>query len=318
MKKLMLSLVFMSCFMAGMAQTSFIVGGDLDKFYPVVFADLNWNNNSETQLELGRSDVHKDADWRGSLISTFRFHTTRWGHGSRFTDVDIRQDVPFIAGYRDATVSNASYDFVIWLKGGGTTYYVKSGAVQNPRVYDGIQNALPYQEINGPAHSFKTSIDSYVNSSGKSDEGTIYSRSGGLNYLNGNLGLGTTDTKGFKLAVNGKMRAQEIKVQATDWPDYVFEKGYKVGTLEELESYIKANKHLPDMPGAQEVEANGLAVSEMLKLQQQKIEELTLHLIEKDKNITQLAEQLKLQAEMLKAFSKQLKTIEKFKNTPKN
>lgn len=298
MKKLMLSIVFMSCFMAGMAQT-FIVGGDLDKFYPVVFADLNWNNNRQTELEIGRSDVHKDADWRGSLMSTFRFHTTRWGNGARFTDVDIRQinnglnvNVPFIAGYRDATISNASYDFVIWLKGGGTTYYVKSDAVQNPRVFDGVQNALPYQEINGPAHSFKTSIDAYVNSSGKSDEGTIYSHSGGLNYLNGNLGLGTTDTKGFKLAVNGKIRAQEIKVEATNWPDYVFEEGYQLGKLKELESYIRIHKHLPDMPSAKEVEANGIALGEMVKLQQQKIEELTLHLIEKNKQINSLLKRM--------------------------
>jgi len=285
MKKLMLSIVFMSCFMAGMAQT-FIVGGDLDKFYPVVFADLNWNNNRQTELEIGRSDVHKDADWRGSLMSTFRFHTTRWGNGARFTDVDIRQinnglnvNVPFIAGYRDATISNASYDFVIWLKGGGTTYYVKSDAVQNPRVFDGVQNALPYQEINGPAHSFKTSIDAYVNSSGKSDEGTIYSHSGGLNYLNGNLGLGTTDTKGFKLAVNGKIRAQEIKVEATNWPDYVFADGYNVGKLEELQSYIKVNKHLPEIPAAKEAQANGVALGEMNKLLLKKIEELTLYVI---------------------------------------
>lgn len=70
-------MAFMSYFMAGTAQTSFIVGGDIDKFYPVVFADLNWNNSRPTELEIGRSDVHTDGDWRGSLISTFRFHTTR-------------------------------------------------------------------------------------------------------------------------------------------------------------------------------------------------------------------------------------------------
>lgn len=302
MKKLMLSIILMSCFMAGIAQP-FMVGGDLDKFYPVVFADLNWNNNSQTELEIGRSDVHKDSNWRGSLISTFRFHTTRWGHGSRFTDVDIRQDVPFIAGYRDATISNASYDFVIWLKGGGTTYYVKSAAVQNPRVFDGVQNALPYQEINGPAHTFKTSKDAYVNSSGKSDEGTIYSHSGGLNYLNGNLGLGTTDTKGFKLAVNGNIRAKEIKVDASNWPDYVFEDGYKVGKLEELESYIKAYKHLPEMPGATEVESNGVELGTLVKKLLKNQEELTLHLIAQQKIIKSMEEKLVIQPN-LKSKSK--------------
>jgi hypothetical protein len=100
----------------------------------------------------------------------------------------------------------------------------------------------------------------------------------------GNVGIGIS-TPREKLSVNGNIRAREIKVQATDWPDYVFEEGYQVGTLKALESYIKTNKHLPGMPSAKEVEANGIGVSKMLKLQQQKIEELTLHLIEKDKAI---------------------------------
>ncbi|WP_052266453.1 hypothetical protein [Pedobacter kyungheensis] len=111
---------------------------------------------------------------------------------------------------------------------------------------------------------------------------------------NGNLGIGTTNPT-EKLAVNGKIRAREIKVEATNWPDYVFEEGYKVETLQSLESYIKANKHLPDMPSAKEVETNGIAVSEMLKLQQKKIEELTLLLIQKDKELKKEKENNKLQ-----------------------
>ncbi|MFC1226719.1 hypothetical protein ACFE6N_23145 [Pedobacter sp. BG31] len=300
MKKLMLSILFMSCVITVLAQTPFTVGGDLDKFYPVVFSDVNWDSRRPTVLEIGRSDVHQNGNWRGSLMSKFIFHNTRWGNGARFTDVYINQagnsgmnpDVAFIAGYRDATASNTSYDFIIWLKGGGTTYYVKSDAVQDPRIFDGVQNALPYQEINGPAHSFKTSIDAYVNSSGKSDEGTIYSRSSGLNYLNGNLGLGTTDTRGFKLAVNGKIRAQEIKVEATNWPDYVFAKGYQVGKLDELESYIKANKHLPEIPSVKEVKENGIELGEMNKLLLKKIEELTLYIIELKKESVDQQKQL--------------------------
>ncbi|CAH0277755.1 MULTISPECIES: hypothetical protein [unclassified Pedobacter] len=96
---------------------------------------------------------------------------------------------------------------------------------------------------------------------------------------NGNFGIGTA-TPHEKLSVNGNIRAREIKVEATNWPDYVFEEGYNVGTLEGLESYIRANKHLPEMPSAKEAQANGVALGEMNKLLLKKIEELTLYVIE--------------------------------------
>ncbi|MFC1226710.1 hypothetical protein ACFE6N_23100 [Pedobacter sp. BG31] len=110
----------------------------------------------------------------------------------------------------------------------------------------------------------------------------------GNHYINGgNVGIGITNP-GEKLSVNGNIRAREIKVEATNWPDYVFEDDYDVGTLNGLESYIKANKHLPDMPSAKEVAANGLELGEMVKIQQKKIEELTLHLISLDKKFRAL------------------------------
>ncbi|MFD2581610.1 hypothetical protein ACFSR6_03850 [Pedobacter vanadiisoli] len=104
---------------------------------------------------------------------------------------------------------------------------------------------------------------------------------------NGNLGLGILNPA-EKLSVNGNIRAREIKVEATNWPDYVFEEGYKVGKLEELESYIKTNRHLPEIPTAKEAESNGVELGAMNKLLLKKIEELTIHLIEKDKQINSL------------------------------
>ncbi|MDQ0638321.1 uncharacterized protein YaiE (UPF0345 family) [Pedobacter sp. W3I1] len=96
---------------------------------------------------------------------------------------------------------------------------------------------------------------------------------------NGDFGIGTT-TPREKLSVNGKIRAHEIKVETANWPDYVFEEGYKVGTLSGLESYIKSNKHLPEIPSAKEAETNGVELGEMNKLLLKKIEELTLYVIE--------------------------------------
>lgn len=107
----------------------------------------------------------------------------------------------------------------------------------------------------------------------------------------GNVGIGT-DAPREKLSVNGKIRAQEIKVETANWPDYVFADDYQQQTLPELEQFIKKNKHLPEVPSAKEVEQNGVALGEMNKILLKKIEELTLHLIEKDKTLTELTKRI--------------------------
>jgi len=122
---------------------------------------------------------------------------------------------------------------------------------------------------------------------------------------NGNVGIGTTSPR-EKLSVNGHIRAKEIKVETSGWPDYVFEEGYDVGNLKALESYIKANKRLPDMPTAKEIEANGIELGEMIKLQQKKIEELTLHLIDKDKELQKERERINKLESTLKIISEKL------------
>ena len=97
----------------------------------------------------------------------------------------------------------------------------------------------------------------------------------------GNVGIGMTNPQS-KLAVNGTITAKEIKVES-GWSDFVFDEDYDLASLGEIESYIRKNKHLPDIPSAKEVEQQGIAVSEMFAKQMQKIEELTLYLIKLEK-----------------------------------
>jgi len=104
----------------------------------------------------------------------------------------------------------------------------------------------------------------------------------------GNVGIGTSDTKGYKLAVNGKIRTQEIKVEAANWPDYVFAKDYQLPSLQETEQHIKDKGHLPGIPSAEEVKANGVDLGEMNAKLLRKIEELTLHLIKIEKELNDL------------------------------
>jgi hypothetical protein len=73
--------------------------------------------------------------------------------------------------------------------------------------------------------------------------------------------------------------------QGIIWPDYVFKKNYKLPSLKETERYIKQNGHLPEMPSAKEIENKGLSLSEMVTMQMKKIEELTLYIIEQQKQM---------------------------------
>lgn len=101
---------------------------------------------------------------------------------------------------------------------------------------------------------------------------------------NGRVGIGTT-TPRETLSVNGKIRVHEVKVETTNWPDYVFRKDYKLMPLDSLKNFIETNGHLPEMPTAEEVEANGVQLGEMVNKLLKKNEELTLHLIEKNREI---------------------------------
>lgn len=90
---------------------------------------------------------------------------------------------------------------------------------------------------------------------------------------------------------NGTLRVREVIV-SNGWADYVFEDDYRLMPLSEVKNYIEVNKHLPNIPSAYEVESQGLSVGDMQRLQMEKIEELTLHLIEKDREIKSLEERL--------------------------
>jgi hypothetical protein len=110
-----------------------------------------------------------------------------------------------------------------------------------------------------------------------------------LQNSGGNVGIGTADPKGYKLAVAGNMIAESVKVQFQgSWSDFVFAKDYKLPTLRETEKHIKEKGCLPGIPSAVEVKANGIDLGDMNGKLLQKIEELTLYIIDQQKNIKEL------------------------------
>lgn len=129
-----------------------------------------------------------------------------------------------------------------------------------------------------------------------------------VNY-DGNIGIGTQsptskldvqgeikahslsingDLTGNTLAINGKITAKEVEVTLDGWPDYVFSEDYTLSPLSDVEEFIKQNKHLPGVPTEKEINEEGLSLGQMNKLMMEKIEELTLYIIDLEKKINKL------------------------------
>lgn len=108
------------------------------------------------------------------------------------------------------------------------------------------------------------------------------------------------------IAVNLEV-LHSLTVNGQSVPDYVFDDDYKLKTLDEVEKFIKENKHLPEVPSAKEIEEKGMDVGQMLKLHLKKLEELTLHLIEKNKENKALKEEIKSLKKNLLAENDMLK-----------
>jgi hypothetical protein len=127
---------------------------------------------------------------------------------------------------------------------------------------------------------------------------------------NGNVGIGYhNQLEGYKLAVAGGVIAEKVRVklQSSNWPDYVFEPGYQLPSLKEIEQYILQNRHLPDVPSAQEVEKKGVDLGDNQAILLKKIEELTLHLIAQSKEI----EELKNENKELKKIQDDIEELKK-------
>ncbi len=90
------------------------------------------------------------------------------------------------------------------------------------------------------------------------------------------------------LYLDGKITASEVEVKLDVWPDFVFADDYELMSLYEVENYIKQNRHLPNLPSEAQVLENGVNVGEMTSVLLQKVEELTLHIIELNKRIEEL------------------------------
>ncbi len=175
----------------------------------------------------------------------------------------------------------------------------------------GIDNSITFLYKNtGGGQSNINFIDAQANGN------SIFTLNGlGNAFLNGNMAIGTPDSKGYKLAVAGGMIAESVKVKLQSaWPDYIFNKDYKLLSLDDIEAYIKKNHHLPEMPSASDIEKTGLDLGIINTKLLQKIEELTLYIIDLKKGNLELKENIAKQQLLNDEISIEITKIKKVLN----
>lgn len=233
--------------------TVFLVDGN----EPTIAEMLNPSGGADTQdptaptlSSTGQTDTTIDLSWSGATDDT------------AVTGYKIFKD-----GVLEATLGNVSTYQVTGLTA-STTYSLTVTAL------DAASNESP--------NSNSVSVTTNASSGGGSGNWT--SSGPDINYTAGNVGIGTTTIPtDYKFAVNGKIISEEVKVQLqSQWPDYVFKTDYNLKSLQEIQSYIQEHGHLPNIPSAKEVEANGIELGEMNRLLLEKIEELTLYTLEQN------------------------------------
>lgn len=135
----------------------------------------------------------------------------------------------------------------------------------------------------------KTAAIMFQNANNKisvSSSGNMAMNASSFSLTGGNVGIGCVANSGYALSVDGGLLSTKVSIKEVgEWPDYVFSEEHELMSLEELEEYIENNSHLPSVPSRDEVLENGIDVAEMNAVLLEKIEELTLYVIELQKQI---------------------------------
>lgn len=240
----------------------------------------NSSNNFFLKTDGSKIQAEKsNLQTTGSTASTLSINP----HGGN-VGIGIDGDIPYKLSIYQPVIESNSNTSVLQLRGQNPVVnfadqfntsrgYIKGVTNNSQTQYPGVGIAIGASDLQDGFGNFG---DIYLLGRGYQPAITI---KGTTN----NVGIGTNSPT-EKLSVNGHIRAKEIVVE-TGWADYVFEKAYKLIPLPEVETFIQQNNHLPNIPSAAEIQSNGLKVGEVQTKMMEKIEELTLYIIEMQKEI---------------------------------
>lgn len=190
----------------------------------------------------------------------------------------------YFEGHKGGGNSNGRSSFVINNKAGSEVFKVIDDGNNNIALQMGQENS---RVVIGGYSDYEPSHKLVIKNGSALVQGNLISTS--------NVGIGTnsfidgSDT--YRLSVDGAIRADRVRVY-TNWADYVFENDYRLPTLTEVEKHIKEKGHLINIPSAKQVKDEGIDLGEMNKLLLEKVEELTLYLIDMQKEINMLKNQI--------------------------
>lgn len=219
--------------------------------------------NAKLDIKIGSSETVNSVNlYDGNYeIGSIRKLSSTDGRGlvisGKTENATTAQPTLILAGYTKDFAADNSYDAAVSIRG----YNVDNNSA--------LQSAPIFKVLNGAQSSYFT-----VNS-------------------NGNVGIGT-NSPDSKFTVAGNIHSQEVKVTVDAGADFVFEDDYNLRTLEETEQFITENNHLPEIASADEMVENGLEVGKMNIKLLQKVEELTLYMIEMNKEMKSQKEEINL------------------------
>lgn len=213
--------------------------------------------------------------------------------------------------YSDVAETDAALSFLNHTGVGGSYIPNISGRAYSPGRPYGITIIGEAEDIAAPANELFCAaimLDGRTKTRNRLNTANIFAVNNYGNTMlmiksNGNVGIGTTDPGTNRLAVEGTIAGRRVKVtQATAWPDYVFEPDYALPSLQSIEAFIRENKHLPEVPSAKQITADGQDLGDMNTVLLKKVEELTLYLIAMQKEIAEVKASNITLADELKAI----------------
>ncbi len=253
-----------------------------------------WMQSEGTLSFTGNVNVIGTFD--ASAISAGSLSITGLVSGATYGRV-LMEDGSGNLGYKDLS----SFEFSPWTEVSGNNLEYTSGSIRTQGMISEAPagNTAVFTGKTGGVTNFEVLANGNLTAGSM----TAHAENNGHKVF---LVKNASDQEVYRIYGDGKVEAQEILVDLSLWPDYVFEDSYELRPLEEVASYVEENHHLPEVPSEQEIVENGLNLGEMDAIMMKKIEELTLYIIEQNKRIEEQNKDLLQQNKRIEDLERKL------------